>query len=257
VSRSKRRREKRKNRNDRNDRHTQGKHPDPSRAEGGDFQGGDPNERRPVQITGPKMAAEGMLELAPKGFGFLRIPGKNFEQARDDVFVTPEFIRRYNLRVGQWLHGLYQEGSRGPQFVELTAVNGMPPEQAAKLPHFDELKAINPTRRISFETTPERFTTRVVDIIQELRDYGCEVHVYDPHADHEEVREEYGLTLLKNPSDHAPYDGVVVAVKHRQFKELGIEGLRRLVGGTAVVADVKGLYDPATATTAGMTYWRL
>ena len=168
MSRSKRRREKRKNRNDRNDRndrHTQGKHPDPSRAEGGDFQGGDPNERRPVQITGPKMAAEGMLELAPKGFGFLRIPGKNFEQARDDVFVTPEFIRRYNLRVGQWLHGLYQEGSRGPQFVELTAVNGMPPEQAAKLPHFDELKAINPTRRISFETTPERFTTRVVDIM--------------------------------------------------------------------------------------------
>ena len=41
----------------------------------------------------------------------------------------------------------------------------MPPEEAAKLPHFDELKAINPTRRISFETTPERFTTRVVDIM--------------------------------------------------------------------------------------------
>ena len=106
-----------------------------------------------------------MLELAPKGFGFLRIPGKNFERARDDVFVTPESIRRYNLRVGQWLHGLYQDGPRGPQLVEITAVNGIPPEEAAKLPHFDELKAINPTRRISFETTPERFTTRVVDIM--------------------------------------------------------------------------------------------
>jgi transcription termination factor Rho len=59
---------------------------------------------------------------------------------------------------------LYQEGPRGPQLVEITTVNGMPPEEASKLPHFDELKAINPTR-ISFETTPERFTTRVVDIM--------------------------------------------------------------------------------------------
>ncbi len=106
-----------------------------------------------------------MLELAPKGFGFLRVPGKNFEQARDDVFVTPESIRKYNLRVGQWIHGLYQEGPRGPQMVEITSINGMTPEDAAKLPHFDELKAINPARRISFETTPERFTTRVVDIM--------------------------------------------------------------------------------------------
>jgi transcription termination factor Rho len=106
-----------------------------------------------------------MLELAPKGFGFLRVPGKNFEQARDDVFVTPESIRKYNLRVGQWIHGLYQEGPRGPQMVEITSINGMTPEDAAKLPHFDELKAINPAKRISFETTPERFTTRVVDIM--------------------------------------------------------------------------------------------
>ena len=106
-----------------------------------------------------------MLELAPKGFGFLRVPGKNFEQARDDVFVTPESIRKYNLRLGQWIHGLYQEGPRGPQLVEITSINGMTPEEASKLPHFDELKAINPTKRISFETTPERFTTRVVDIM--------------------------------------------------------------------------------------------
>ena len=106
-----------------------------------------------------------MLELAPKGFGFLRVQKKNFEQARDDVFVTPETIRKYNLRLGQWIHGLYQDGPRGPQLVEITNINGMTPEEAAKLPHFDELKAINPARRISFETTPERFTTRVVDIM--------------------------------------------------------------------------------------------
>ena len=123
------------------------------------------HEPRPPQFSGPKIETNGMLELAPKGFGFLRVPTKGFEQARDDVFVTPETIRKYNLRVGQWIHGIYQEGQRGPQLVEITTINGMLPEQASKLPHFEELKAINPTRRISFETTPERFTTRVVDIM--------------------------------------------------------------------------------------------
>ncbi|RYD21474.1 MAG: transcription termination factor Rho [Verrucomicrobiaceae bacterium] len=174
-SRSKRRREKRKRRNQ--ERQEQGggnqqRHRNEGgergdRGDRGDRHGNqhDHEDRRPVQMNGPKIEADGMLELAPKGFGFLRVPGKNFEQARDDVFVTPETIRKYNLRLGQWIHGVYQEGPRGPQLVEISTINDITPEEASKLPHFDELKAINPSKRISFETTPERFTTRVVDIM--------------------------------------------------------------------------------------------
>ena len=165
ISRSKRRREKRKNRmiQAHAERHSHGKHHgDAGRSDAGD---GEAGERRTAPLLGPKIEANGMLELAPKGFGFLRTAAKNFEQLRDDVFVTPETIRRYNLRIGQWIHGLYQEGGRGPQLVEITLINGMPPEEASKLPHFDELRAINPLRRLAFETTPERFTTRVVDIM--------------------------------------------------------------------------------------------
>ena len=173
-SRSKRRRDKRKRRNgDRQDgQHGQAPQPpqgQPNRQRreyGSPPNGGNHFEdRQPVQLSGEKIEADGLLELAPKGFGFLRVPRKNFEQARDDVFVTPETIRKHNLRLGQWIHGLYQEGPRGPQLVEITQINGMPSEEASKLPHFDELKAINPAKRISFETTPERFTTRVVDIM--------------------------------------------------------------------------------------------
>lgn len=127
--------------------------------------GGDAEDRRPTLLDGPKIDTNGLLELAPKGFGFLRVANKNFEQARDDVFVSPEIIRTYNLRLGHWIHGTYQNGPRGPQLVEVSLINDLPPEEASKLPHFDELKAINPTRRISFETTPDRFTTRVVDIM--------------------------------------------------------------------------------------------
>ncbi len=182
-SRSKRRREKRKRRNQ--ERNQQGAQPaqaqqnppnrqrsdsrnqqSPGRPKPFHAPQHDSEERRPaVQLDGPKIEGDGMLELSPKGFGFLRLQRKNFEQARDDIFVTPETIRKYNLRLGQWIHGLYQEGPRGSQLVEITKINDLTPEEASKLPHFDELKAINPTRRISFETTPERFTTRVVDIM--------------------------------------------------------------------------------------------
>jgi len=122
-------------------------------------------EKRPPQLTGPKIEWEGMLELAPKGFGFLRRPDKNFVQARDDVFVPPDLIRRFGLRVGSWVQGLYQQGNRGQQLVEVTAIDGLPPEEAARRPAFEELKAINPTRRLSFETTPDRFTTRIIDLV--------------------------------------------------------------------------------------------
>jgi len=120
---------------------------------------------RPPAFTGPRVDVDGMLELAPKGFGFLRVPSKNFEQARDDVFVSPEMVRRHGLRPGVWIHGVAQEGSRGQQLVELTTINGFTPDEAKKFPAFEELKAVNPSKRISFETTPERYTTRVLDLM--------------------------------------------------------------------------------------------
>ncbi len=182
-SRSKRRREKRKRRREQQtgkqgspqggQPHSQHQHQNQNQNQNRNRQdhgGQAPNragndERRGAQLNGPKIETNGVLELAPKGFGFLRVPDKKFDQARDDVFVAPETIRKYNLRLGQWIHGTHQEGPRGPQLVDVTLVNDQPPDQAAKLPHFDELKAINPSRRISFETTPSRFTTRVVDIM--------------------------------------------------------------------------------------------
>ncbi len=120
---------------------------------------------RPPTFSGPKVEVNGMLELAPKGFGFLRVPGKNFEQARDDVFVAPEMIRRHGLRPNVWIHGIAQEGPRGQQLIELTTINDLTPDQAKKLPAFEELKAVNPGKRISLETVPERFTTRVLDLM--------------------------------------------------------------------------------------------
>ena len=125
-------------------------------------------QRKDVVLTGSPVAVNGILELTPKGFGFLRQPQKDFEQSREDVFLPPELVRREGLRVGMWVHGMAREGSRGPQLVEVTSVNGQKPADAGKLAFFEELKATNPVKRIPFETEPERFTTRVIDMISPI-----------------------------------------------------------------------------------------
>ena len=117
------------------------------------------------KFQGEPYTVAGLLETTPKGFGFLRESKGNYEQSKNDVFVPPDLIQEHALRAGQVLTGQAQKGPRGPQLVTLEAINGNPPEEAKSFPHFDELKAIFPDKRIGLETTPERFTTRVLDIL--------------------------------------------------------------------------------------------
>ena len=109
--------------------------------------------------------AEGLVEVSPKGFGFLREPLKNYAQSPSDIFVTPEVIRRYLLRDGQFIKGETRRGSRGPQLFKLTEINGEDPERYIDMTAFEELTSINPDQRIKLETVPDRYTTRVIDLI--------------------------------------------------------------------------------------------
>lgn len=109
--------------------------------------------------------AEGLVEVSPKGFGFLREASKNYVQSPNDIFVTPEVIRRYFLRDGQFIKGETRRGSRGPQLFKLTEINGEDPERYIDMTAFEELTSINPDQRIKLETVPDRYTTRVIDMI--------------------------------------------------------------------------------------------
>jgi len=90
------------------------------------------------------------------------------------------------------------------------------------------------------ENTPDLRNTRVIDIVRELEDYGVAVDVCDPWIDAAEARDEYGLDLVTTP-DAGAYDGVVVAVAHRQFAELGPAKIRAFGRPAAVVFDVKAM----------------
>jgi len=90
------------------------------------------------------------------------------------------------------------------------------------------------------ENCPDLRNTRVVDLIHEFESFGVEVDVHDPWVDAEEARREYGLEVLPDVSK-GDYDGIVIAVAHRQFGELGAAGMRALANGRAVIYDIKGL----------------
>ena len=78
--------------------------------------------------------------------------------------MTPELVRKFNLRDGQWVKGEIRRGGRGSQLHKLLEINGDEPEKSRILPAFDELTVISPMERITLETVPERTTTRIIDL---------------------------------------------------------------------------------------------
>lgn len=91
------------------------------------------------------------------------------------------------------------------------------------------------------ENCPDIRNSRVIDIINELKTYGVNVHVYDPWADAAEVQHEYGLDLVKEMGDLAQYDGVIAAVGHQEFLNLDIDKAK-------IVYDVKGIFPKEKVT---------
>ncbi len=87
------------------------------------------------------------------------------------------------------------------------------------------------------ENCPDVRNTRVIDIVEELRDYGVDSDICDPQADKEEIKEHYGLDLNGSP-DYGTYDAIVMAVAHKEFLELDWSAIAASV---PVVFDVKGL----------------
>jgi UDP-N-acetyl-D-galactosamine dehydrogenase len=90
------------------------------------------------------------------------------------------------------------------------------------------------------ENCPDLRNTRVIDIIEELKDYEVLTDVFDPWADPLQAEQEYGLTLVQNPEPGA-YDAIVLAVAHHQFKTMGAEAIRAFGKPEHVLYDVKYL----------------
>ncbi len=136
-----------------------GDHAEPAPANGEDER-----SRAPEIVLGPPEPADGILELTPKGYGFLRRRETMYAQHPQDAFISGDFIRQYGLREGMQVKGIAQKGPRGPQITQVSEVNERAPEAMRDLPLFEELKAINPCKKVQLETAKDRLTTRVMDM---------------------------------------------------------------------------------------------
>ena len=107
------------------------------------------------------------------------------------------------------------------------------------------------------ENCPDIRNSKVVDLIRELENWGVEVVVSDCWADSDEVREEYGIEL-KPINEQKPVDALVVAVGHKEYRDLDLSRLRRYCQvDNPVLADIKALYPKAIAQELGFTLFRL
>jgi transcription termination factor Rho len=111
---------------------------------------------------------EGVLEILPDGFGFLRAPDYNYLPGPDDIYISPSQIRRFNLRTGDTVSGQIRppkESERYFALLKVESVNFEDPEEARNKILFDNLTPLYPQEKFVLETTPDVLSARIMDLM--------------------------------------------------------------------------------------------
>jgi transcription termination factor Rho len=114
------------------------------------------------------MYGEGVLEILPDGFGFLRSPEYNYLPCPDDIYISPSQIRRFGLRNGHVVQGQIRppkESERYFALLRVEAINGEDPERIMDTSNFEDLTPLHPNRRLILEAGPKELNMRIVDLV--------------------------------------------------------------------------------------------
>jgi transcription termination factor Rho len=115
--------------------------------------------------------SEGVLEVLPDGYGFLRAPDYNYLAGPDDIYVSPSQIRKFDLQTGDTVSGQIRspkEGERYFALIKVEAVNFEAPDQAREKLFFENLTPLYPQQAVRLETTPDNSSARVMDLMTPL-----------------------------------------------------------------------------------------
>jgi len=115
--------------------------------------------------------AEGVLEILPDGYGFLRSPDYNYLPGPDDIYVSPSQIRKFDLKTGDTISGQVRPPHEGEKYfalVKIEAVNFESPDEARNKILFDNLTPLYPQERLKLETSRENVSARVMDLLTPL-----------------------------------------------------------------------------------------
>lgn len=201
--------------------------------------------------------SEGVLEVLPDGFGFLRAPDYNYLPGPDDIYVSPSQIRKFDLQTGDTISGQIRppkEGERYFALIKVEAVNFESPEQARNKMFFENLTPFYPQERLTLESGAENLSARVMDLLTPIGKGQRGLIVAAPRTGKTMLLQSIAKSIVKNHSevyiivlliDERPEEvtdmqrsvaGEVIsstfdepAQRHVQVAEMVIEKAKRLV----------------------------
>ena len=149
-----------------------------------------------------KEDAEGVLEILPDGFGFLR--GSNYLSTENDVYVSPSQIRRFNLKTGDKIMGITRSPKSGEKFralIYVKKVNDENPETSIRRRNFELLTPIYPEEKLTLETTQNNIATRLIDLISPIGKGQRGLIVAPPKAGKTMLLKSIANSITKNHPD--------------------------------------------------------
>ncbi len=150
------------------------------------------------------MYGEGVLEVLPDGFGFLRSPDYNYLPCPDDIYISPSQIRRFGIRTGSIVQGQIRPPKNGERYFALLrveAINHEPPENVHEKIPFDELTPLYPQDRIRLETDPKNVDMRIVDLLTPIGKGQRGLIVSPPRAGKTVLIQEIAKSIETNYPD--------------------------------------------------------
>ena len=164
------------------------------------------NEQRPKEDyktpDEEKEDAEGVLEILPDGFGFLR--GSNYLSTENDVYVSPSQIKRFNLKTGDKVMGITRKPKSGERFralIYVKTVNDENPETSKRRTNFELLTPIYPEEKLTLETTQNNIATRLIDLISPIGKGQRGLIVAPPKAGKTVLLKSIANSITKNHPD--------------------------------------------------------
>jgi len=145
---------------------------------------------------------EGVLELLPDGYGFLR--GDNYLSSPKDVYISPVQIRRFKLDTGDKIKGIKRtpkEGEKFPALIFVGEVNGESPDKAMKRKKFDDLIPIYPNEKLKLESDPKEYTMRLMDLLSPIGKGQRGMIVAPPKAGKTTILKKIANSITANNPD--------------------------------------------------------
>ena len=182
----------------------------------------------------PLEPGNGVLEMHPNGYGFLRSADTNYTRERTDPFVPETTIERYRLREGVCIKAMVQPGRRqqGPRVKEIVEVEGMAPDDYPKVKTFDQLTPINPESWLRLETGQQPLTTRIMDLLTPLGKGQRALIVAPPRTGKTVLLQQVSQAVSTN---HPELSLVMLLVDERPEE---VTDMRRTVKGEVIASSL-------------------